>query len=91
MADGPVCGVGLYRLSLQGALREVSFVLRVICYVRISFPTLMAIGWATVASLLLLALTTLPHQLCWCCSGAALMLLCCGAAGAAGAGAILIN
>jgi hypothetical protein len=53
-----------------------------------------AIGWATVASLLLLALATLPHQLRWCCSGAALMLLCsgaAGAAGAAGAGAVLIN
>ena len=43
MAEGPVCGVGLYRLSLQGALREVSFVLTVICYVRISFPTLFPI------------------------------------------------
>ena len=26
MSDGPVCGVGLCRLSLQGALREASFV-----------------------------------------------------------------
>ena len=26
LSDGPVCGAGLRRLSLQGELREVSFV-----------------------------------------------------------------
>jgi hypothetical protein len=61
-----------------------------------------AIAWVRVAILLVSALSTLPHQLRWCCAGAAPVLrrwCCAGAvpvlrwccAGAAGAGAILIN